>query len=93
MVARSSSEIEFRTMIAGVCELLWIKIILRDLKVQWSKPMKLYCHNKSIINIAHNPIQHDQTKKIKIDIYFNKEKLDNGLICIPYSSTGYQFVK
>ena len=62
VVARSSAEAKFRAMTAGVCELLWVKIILEDLKVQWSKPMKLYCDNKSTINIAHNPVQHDRTK-------------------------------
>ena len=51
-----SVETEFRAMTAGVCELLWVKIILKDLKVQWSKPMKLYCDHKSTINIAHNPM-------------------------------------
>ena len=41
-------------MSVGVCELLWVKIILEDLKVQCSKPMKLYYDNKSTISIAHN---------------------------------------
>ena len=59
VVAWSSEKAEFRAMAAGVCELLWVKIILEDLKVQWSKPMKLYCDNKSTISIACNPMQHD----------------------------------
>ena len=87
MVAQSSAEVEFRAMVAGVCESLWVKIILEDLKVQWSKPMKLYCDNKSTISIAHNPVQHDQTKHIEIDRHFIKEKLDSGLICTPYVPT------
>ena len=49
--------------------------------------MRLYYNNKSTINIAHNPMQHDQTKHIEIDRHFIKEKLDSGLICIPYVST------
>ena len=90
MVARSSAEAEFRAMAAGVCELLWVKIILEDLKVQWSKPMKLYCDNKLAISIAHNPVQHDRTKHREIDKHFIKEKLDSGLICSPYVPTGHQ---
>ena len=91
MVPWSSVEAEFRAMPTGVCELLWVKIIMEDLKVQWSKPMKLYCDNKSTINIAHNPVQYDRTKHIEIDRHFIKEKLDSGLICTPYVPTGYQF--
>nr|KYP52007.1 Copia protein [Cajanus cajan] len=83
-VARSSAESEFRGMTQGICELLWLKIILEDLKITWDGPMKLYCDNKSAINIAHNPVQHDRTKHIEVDRHFIKEKLDSGLICTPY---------
>ena len=89
MVAQSSAEAEFRAM-EGVCELLWIKIILEDLKVQWSKPMKLYCDNKPAISIARNPVQHDRTKHIEIDKNFTKEKLDSGLIYTPDVPIGHQ---
>ena len=41
VVARSSAESEFRSMAMGVCELLWLKIILDDLKIRWEGPMRL----------------------------------------------------
>lgn len=74
-------------MVQGICELLWLKIILEDLKIKWKGPMELYCDNKSAISIAHNPVQHDQTKHIEINRHFIKEKLDSGLICTPYVSS------
>ena len=60
VVARSSAEAEFRAMDQGICELLWIKSLLKDLKIELTDVMRLYCDNKSAINITHNPIQHDQ---------------------------------
>ena len=84
VVARSSTESEFRAMAHGVCELLWMKIILDDLKVHYEAPMRLFCDNKSAISIAHNPVQHDRTKHIEIERHFIKEKLDNGLIETTY---------
>ena len=45
--------------------------------------MKLYCDNKAIINIAHNPVQHDRTKHVEVSRYFVKEKPEAGLICMP----------
>ena len=87
VVARSSAETEFRAMAQGVCELLWLKIVLEDLKIKWDGPMRLYCDTKSAISIAHNPVQHDRTKHIEIDRHFIKEKLDSGLICTPYVFT------
>ena len=38
--------------------------------------MSLYCDNTSGITIAHNPVQHDITKHVKIDRHFFKEKLE-----------------
>ena len=52
--------------------------------------MRLYCNNKLVINIAHNPVQHDRTKHAKVDKHFIKEKLDDGLIYTPYVSIGGQ---
>ena len=87
VLARSNAEAEFRAMAQGICELLWLRILLKDLKVEEKGPMRLYCDNKSAINIAHNPVQHDRTKHIEVDRHFIKEKLDSGLICTPYVST------
>ncbi|KAL5823154.1 hypothetical protein ACOSQ3_021104 [Xanthoceras sorbifolium] len=77
-------------MALGVCELLWLKIILEDLKIKWVGPMRSFCDNKSAINIVHNPVQHDRTKHIEVDRHFIKEKLDSGLICTPFVSTENQ---
>ena len=43
-------------------------------------PLKFWCDNKSAINIANNPVQHDQTKYVEIDHFFIKEKIDDGIL-------------
>ena len=83
LLARSSAKAEFCTMTQGFCELLWLKIILEDLKIKWDGPMRLYYDNKLAIGIAYNPMWHDWTKHIEIDKHFIEEKLDSGLICTP----------
>ena len=92
VVARSSAEAEFRAMAQGVCELLWIKIILTELKLAPSGSMKLYCDNKAAINIAYNPVQHDRTKYVNIDMHFIKENVRERLIYTPFVKTGDQIV-
>ena len=47
-------------------------------------PMKLYCNNKATINITYNLVQHDRTKHVEVDQYFIKEKLNGGMIHMPY---------
>ena len=90
LVAKSSAEAKFHTMVQEICELLWLKIILENLKIKRDGSMRLYYDNKSAINIVHNSMQHDQTKHIEIKRHFIKEKLHNGLICTPYMSTDHQ---
>ncbi|CAL8990138.1 unnamed protein product, partial [Prunus brigantina] len=65
VVSRSSAEAEYRGMAHGVCELLWIRRLLTELGFKPGKPMELHCDNKSAIDIAHNPVQHDRTKHVE----------------------------
>lgn len=43
-------------MAFGVCELLWLRNLLKDLGVDTQDAMKLYCDNTSAMKIAHNPV-------------------------------------
>ena len=90
VVARSTAEAEFRAMAHGVCELLWLKIILMELGLFQARPLMMYCDNKAALDIAHNPVQHGRTKHIEIDRHFIKEKLDQGIICMHYGSSSNQ---
>lgn len=73
-MAQSSVEAEFRAVAQGMCKVLWLKKILKELKVKVEVPIKLYCDNKATINIAHNPLQQDWTKQMEIDRHFIKKK-------------------
>ncbi|CAL9017436.1 unnamed protein product [Prunus brigantina] len=90
VVSRSSAEAEYRGMAQGVCDLLWLRRLLRDLGFGPQKPMDLYCDNKAAIAIAHNPVQHDRTKHVEVDRHFVKEKLDAEIISFPFISSEYQ---
>lgn len=46
VIARSSVEAELQAMTQGICELLWMKIILDGLKMKYKVPTKLFCDNK-----------------------------------------------
>ena len=70
-------------MAHDVCELLWIEQVLQDLGIEYETSMSLHCDNKSAIETAHNPIQHDCTKHSEIDRHFIKENLDWKIIEFP----------
>jgi hypothetical protein len=75
VVVKSNAEAKFRAMAHGVCETLWLRILLKELGFDSKDPMRLSCDNKAAISIAYNPVQHDQTKHVEIDLHFLKEKL------------------
>ena len=87
VVARSSAEAEFRAIAHNICEVLWIKQLLEELKVASPLPIKVFCDNNVAIAIAHNLVLHDRTKYVEVDKHFIKEKLENGLIIMPYMPT------
>ena len=49
--------------------------------------VKVFCDNKVVIAIAHSSVLHDRTKHVEVDKHFIKEKLENGLIVMPYIPT------
>ena len=52
--------------------------------------MKLWCDNKSAINIANNPVQHDRTKHVEIDHFFIRERIDDGTLCLGFVTSEEQ---
>jgi len=73
-----------------VSEMLWVRSLLSELNVLRKGPLKLWCDNKSAINIANNPVQHDRTKHVEIDRFFIKEKIDNGILQLSHVNSGGQ---
>ena len=76
VVSRSSAEAKYRGMAVGA--------------ILSKKTMNLYCDNTSAIEIAHNPVQHDQTKHVEVDRHFIKEKLEVGIIHFPFVKSEFQ---
>ncbi|RVW96122.1 Retrovirus-related Pol polyprotein from transposon RE1 [Vitis vinifera] len=83
VVARSSAEAKFRGMALGLCEALWLRLLLQDLGYLSRQPIRLFCDNKAACDIAHNPVQQDRTKHVEVDRFFIKEKLDDKIVELP----------
>nr|ABG22578.1 retrotransposon protein, putative, unclassified [Oryza sativa Japonica Group] len=84
VVARSTAEAEYIAMALGLSEMLWMRSLLSELRVLRNDNVMLHCDNKSAINIANNPVQHDRTKHVEIDRFFIKEKIDSGMLRLEY---------
>jgi hypothetical protein len=61
-------------MTSTVSELIWIKQLLRDMKIHYNEPIHMYCDNQAAKLIASNSIFHEKTKHIEVDCHFVREK-------------------
>lgn len=84
VVSRSTAEAEYRAMALGLCEMMWLKGLLRELRLLRNETMLLHCDNVAAINIANNPVQFDRMKHVEIDRLFIKEKIDSGFLKLEY---------
>ena len=84
VVSRSTAEAEHRAMALALCEMMWLKGLLKDLRVLKNETILLHCDNVAAINIANNPVQFDRMKHVEIDRIFIKEKIDSMTLKLEY---------
>lgn len=82
VVARSSAE-AFIGMTLGICEALWLRLLLTDLGYPPKVPIQLYCDDKTARDIAHNSVQYNRAKHVEADRFLIKERLDKNILEFP----------
>jgi hypothetical protein len=50
----------------------------------------VYCDNVSVVYLSGNPIQHQRTKHIEMDIHFVREKVAKGQVRVLHVPSRYQ---
>jgi hypothetical protein len=51
----------------------------------------VYCDNVSIVYLSTNPVQHQRTKHIEIDLHFVRERVAAGAVRVLHVPTSSQF--
>nr|GEV61090.1 hypothetical protein [Tanacetum cinerariifolium] len=74
-LSKSSAEAEYRAIAFVTSEIVWILKILKDLNWEHLLHVNLFCDSQAAIKIAVNPVFHERTKHLEIDLHFVREKI------------------
>lgn len=88
-ISRCSVKVECRGVTNAVAETCWLHNLIRELLYPPLSVMLVYCENVSAVYLSLNPVQHQHTKYIEIDIHFGRDMVALGqlwVIHVPSSS-------
>jgi len=90
-VSRSSAEAEYRAVANGVAEASWLRQLLQELHAPLRRATLVYRDNISVVYMSSNPVQHQRTKHIEIDLHFVRERVAVGDLKVLHVPTSSQF--
>jgi hypothetical protein len=91
VVSRSSAEAEYHAVANGVAEASWLRQLLAELHNPLSRSTLVYCDNVSAVYLSTNPVQHQRTKHVEIDLHFVCDRVAIGDVRVLYVPTTSQF--
>ena len=91
VVSRSSAEVEYRAVANGMAEASWLRQLLVELHSPLAKSTLVYCDNVSAVYLFTNPVQHQRTKHMEIDLNFVRDFVAIGAIWVLHVPTTSQF--
>ncbi|XP_018513827.1 uncharacterized mitochondrial protein AtMg00810-like [Brassica rapa] len=90
-VSRSSAEAEYKGVANAVAEASWLRNLLLELHCPLRHATIVYCDNISAVYLSSNPVQHQRTKHIEIDIHFVREKVQMGEVRVHHIPAASQY--
>ena len=65
--------------------------LLQELHVPSCRASLVYCDNISIVYMSSNPVQHQRTKHIEIDLHFVRERVAIGAVHVMHIPMSTQY--
>ncbi|GJW99365.1 ribonuclease H-like domain-containing protein [Tanacetum coccineum] len=90
-LSRSSAEAEYRGIANVVVETVWIRNLLRELHTYLFTATLVYCDNVGAVYMSANPVQHQRTKHIEIDIHFVRDFVASGQVRVLHVPSRFQY--
>ena len=90
-MSQSSTEAEYRGVANVVAETAWIRNLLCELHIPLSTATIVYCDNVSAVYLSTNPVQHQRTKHIEIDIHIVRDYVASGQVRVLHVPSRFQY--
>ncbi|GJX55252.1 ribonuclease H-like domain-containing protein [Tanacetum coccineum] len=90
-LSRSNAKAEYRGVANVVAETAWLCNLLRELHFSLLSATLVYFDNVSAIYLSVNPVQHQRTKHIEIDILFVCHMVTTGQVRVLHVPSRYQY--
>ncbi|GJV01203.1 ribonuclease H-like domain-containing protein [Tanacetum coccineum] len=90
-LSRSSAEAKYRGVANTVAVTYWLRNLLRELHTPLSSATLVYYDNVSAVYLSCNPVQHQCTKHIEIDIHFVRDLVAAGQVRVLHVPSSYQY--
>ena len=84
VVAHNSAKAKFCALAHGICEGIWIKRVLDELRIKVECSIQMMCDNQVAITIAKKFVHYDRTKHVEIDRHFISEKIEGKIISLKH---------
>ena len=72
-------------------EASWLRQLLAELHNPLAKSTLVYCDNVSAVYLSTNPVQHQRTKHVEIDLHFVRDRVAIGDVRVLHVPTTSQF--
>ena len=89
-MARSSIEVEYRSVAATTAELCWVCSLLSKLCINLASPPVVYYDNVSATQLSSNLVFHSQMKHVAVDYHFLRDQVQSGALRVAYVSSADQ---
>ncbi|PWA54870.1 hypothetical protein CTI12_AA431350 [Artemisia annua] len=90
-LSRSSAEADYHGIANAVAETSWLRNLLCDLHSPLHSATIVYCDNISAVYMSFNPVQHQRTKHLEIDIHFVRDRVAASHVRVLHVPSRYQY--
>jgi hypothetical protein len=90
VVDLSSCEAEYILAALGVCQVVWLSMLLADITKEEVQKFSLLIDNMSAIELSKNLVHHDRSKHIDTRYHYILDCIDQGMVDVDHVETDHQ---